>query len=143
MHLATAFQILAIEENNFLSSDVVDPSMRRQFRRMVIDMVLATDNEQHGALTLKLENLLTDEGRAGSFELDKNEMLHTMKRKRAPEPPSSSSSSSVSADVKSLKTMEGSRREMGSSQETNVRQLLIMGLALHVADVRGANFLQF
>jgi hypothetical protein len=56
MHLSLAFHLLAKPENNFL--DKYSKAIYREFRRMMIEMVLSTDNDRHFMLMEKVESLI-------------------------------------------------------------------------------------
>lgn len=55
MHLATAFEILSRPQNTFTESFPV--AQYRDMRRLMIEMVIATDMDMHFALTEKLEGM--------------------------------------------------------------------------------------
>ena len=57
MHLATAFTLMQKPANNFVES--LSPFVRKELRRIIIAMVLATDNDRHFASLEKLEALVT------------------------------------------------------------------------------------
>lgn len=57
MHLSTAFQLLSKPQNNFMEK--FPKSTFREFRRMIIEMVLSTDNDRHFALMEKVEGLIS------------------------------------------------------------------------------------
>lgn len=48
MHVATAFKILNVPANNFMER--LSPSTRKEIRRLIIAIVLATDNDRHFSL---------------------------------------------------------------------------------------------
>ena len=59
MHLATAFSLMQKPANNFVES--LSPFVRKELRRIIIAMVLATDNDRHFASLEKLEALVTSQ----------------------------------------------------------------------------------
>ena len=56
MHLATAFSLLAIPANNFVER--LSLFHRKELRRIIISMVLATDNDRHFSLHEKLDKMI-------------------------------------------------------------------------------------
>ena len=56
MHLATAFSILNISANNFMER--LSLSTRKEIRRLIIAIVLATDNDRHFCLHEGLETFV-------------------------------------------------------------------------------------
>jgi hypothetical protein len=57
MHLATAFNLWMIGNNNF--TERLPKAQYRELRRMIIEMVLFTDNDRHFVLMEKLESLFS------------------------------------------------------------------------------------
>ena len=62
MHLATAFSILNTPANNFMVR--LSPSTRKDIRRMIIAIVLATDNDRHFSLHQSLEGIVEQREKA-------------------------------------------------------------------------------
>ena len=69
MHLATAFGIMQKPANDFMER--LSPFMKKELRRIVIAMVLATDNDRHFATHEKLESFVNSQRASmGIWETD-------------------------------------------------------------------------
>ncbi|CAM1313518.1 Uncharacterised protein at_DN1927, partial [Pycnogonum litorale] len=75
-HISSAFQLLITDENNFLNH--LSPQEYREFRSLVIEMVLCTDMSSHFQQIKTMKNILTsqsEEGETSSNFLDKSRAL--------------------------------------------------------------------
>ena len=80
MHLATAFSIMHKPANNFV--DKLSPFMKKELRRIIIAMVLATDNDKHFGMHERLEAVVKAQRAASGLREDEgatemDEMLIT------------------------------------------------------------------
>lgn len=64
MHLATTFTLLRQDESNFTEN--LSVSNYREMRRLIIDMVLLTDNDMHFVLMDRLDRLIATHMSSGS-----------------------------------------------------------------------------
>lgn len=105
MHISLAFKLLLRPENNFISASSL--SIYREFRRLVIELVLLTDNDMHFNLLNRLDRYITTSKSPVGFGTQ-----------------DTLASSPSSNGIVNL-----------SSAVTDDRQLLILQVTLHSADV--------
>eukprot|EP00602_Paraphysomonas_sp_CaronLab_P007804 CAMPEP_0185027244 /NCGR_PEP_ID=MMETSP1103-20130426/12041_1 /TAXON_ID=36769 /ORGANISM="Paraphysomonas bandaiensis, Strain Caron Lab Isolate" /LENGTH=561 /DNA_ID=CAMNT_0027561139 /DNA_START=104 /DNA_END=1789 /DNA_ORIENTATION=- len=113
MHLATAFRLWRMDENNF--TDKIPVAIYREMRRLIVEMVLLTDNDMHFVLLNRLDRLIT---------------VHSS----SPEQPSSPSAMECAVEVPTT-FYSLSSRTPASHPNTDDRQLLLLQVTLHTADV--------
>mmetsp|Transcript_10871 Transcript_10871/g.16556 ORF Transcript_10871/g.16556 Transcript_10871/m.16556 type:complete len:504 (+) Transcript_10871:166-1677(+) len=110
MHLATAFRLWRMDDNNF--TERIPITVYREMRRLIVEMVLLTDNDMHFALLNRLDRLIT---------------VHSSSPDQPPLPPATSELQSVPYLL--------STRTPASHPNTDDRQLLLLQVTLHTADV--------
>ena len=118
MHLATAFRLWRDEANNF--TDHVPMSVYREMRRLIVELVLLTDNDMHFTLLNRLDRCITVySSRDGAGDMTSSPSYVV----QFPPPSSAEGSDSLA------------NRSPATHPTTDDRQLLLLQVALHTADV--------
>jgi hypothetical protein len=130
MHIATAFRIWLKPTNNF--TKLMPKTLFKELRRLVIELVLATDNDLHFTLTEKLDSMLNADAVAASASTCNSAATSpnrscTPSKSRGP----SRRNSQIPLQGKNSMSSEFSQQ----LYVTDSRQLLMMQMALHAADV--------
>ena len=81
MHLATAFSLMQKPANNF--AEALSPQVRKELRRIIIAMVLATDNDRHFGMHGQLEALVNAQRAGSGFDIADDSFNGTLTRKRS------------------------------------------------------------
>ena len=113
MHVATAFRLWRDDSNNF--TDRIPVPLYREMRRLIVELVLLTDNDMHFTLLNRLDRFIT----VHSSPDISDEIFSP------PRPP-----------VDPLVRQESlSQRSPTTHPSTDERQLLLLQVTLHMADV--------
>lgn len=113
MHLATAYRFWRQDEFNFTEN--ISVTVNREMRRLIVEMVLMTDNDMHFSLLNRLDRTIT---------------VHSN-----PETSSRFNSTSDGSPNILIQKSNLSMRTPSSHPTTDDRQLLMLQVALHTADV--------
>ena len=81
MHLATAFSLMQRPANNFV--ETLSPQVRKELRRIIIAMVLATDNDRHFGMHGQLEALVNAQRAKSGFDVADDTFIGTLTRKKS------------------------------------------------------------
>ena len=79
MHLATAFEIWLEPKNNFTKS--FQPNVFHELRKLIIELVLATDNDQHFELTTNMNHVMIAATTAVKKDHDKMTDINTARER--------------------------------------------------------------
>ena len=81
MHLATAFSLMQKPANNF--AEALSPQVRKELRRIIIAMVLATDNDRHFGMHGQLEALVNAQRAGSGVDGSDDSFVGTLTRKKS------------------------------------------------------------
>jgi hypothetical protein len=138
MHVATAFRTWLKPDNNF--TKYMPKSLFKELRRLIIELVIATDNDLHFMLSEKLDSMLSADAVASVSNVGSMTQIAIPSSSSANGASNSHQGKSKGPSRRSSLVPLQAKSASGSEPKevlyvTDSRQLLMMQMVLHAADV--------